>query len=65
MSHNKIEAAKWFLKAAENGSAEGQNNIGVCFEAGNGVAQDSVSACYWYKKAAEQGIFLPDLQDLD
>ena len=55
VQRDKTKAAEWYLKAAENGLAEAQNNIGVFFELGIGVKQDSQSAGYWYKKAAEQG----------
>jgi TPR repeat protein len=56
---NKLKAAKWYLKAAESGLAEAQNNIGVFFELGIGVTQDSIRAGHWYKQAAEQGIISP------
>lgn len=44
-----------YLKLAEQGLAEGQFNLGVCYETGDGVAQDYKKAVYWYQKAAEQG----------
>lgn len=43
------------LKMAERGDAEAQNNLGVIYAKGHGVAQDYKQAAYWYKKAAEQG----------
>jgi len=43
-------------KAAEQGDAVAQNNLGVCYEQGNGVAQDIDEAVKWYRKAAEQGL---------
>ena len=43
------------LKArAEQGDAKAQNNLGVCYEHGNGVPQDLGEAVKWYRKAAEQ-----------
>ena len=44
-----------YLKMAELGLDEGQYNLGVCYETGDGVAQDFKKAVYWYKKAADQG----------
>src|SRR3989304_2531361 len=39
---------------AEKGDAEAQNNLGVCYEKGKGVAKDSAEALKWYRKAAGQ-----------
>ena len=44
---NYEEAAKWTRKAAEQGRAWAQYNLGV--------PQDYVEAAKWYRKAAEQG----------
>jgi len=35
------EAVKWFRKAAEQNNAAAQDNLGQCYTAGEGVAQDS------------------------
>ena len=37
------------------GCALAQNNLGVCYENGIGVAEDKRKAFEWYRKAAEQG----------
>ena len=42
-------------KAAEQGYAEAQFNLGCCYDCGNGVAEDKQEAAKWYRKAAEQG----------
>jgi TPR repeat protein len=42
-------------KAAEQGSAEAQFNVGVMYDNGRGVAEDRKAAVLWYAKAAEQG----------
>ncbi len=52
---DKVEAVKWYCKAAEQGYAEGQFNLGYCYDAGVGVPEDNVEAVKWYRKAAEQG----------
>jgi TPR repeat protein len=50
------EAVKWFRKAAEQGNAGAQNNLGSCYQNGHGVTNDYVEALKWYRKAAEQGL---------
>ena len=50
-----IEAAKWFLKAAEQGNADAQTFLGYSYENGLGVTKDFIEAVKWYRKAAEQG----------
>ncbi len=49
------EAVKWYRKAAEQGHASAQYNLGVCYEDGQGVPRDFSEAVKWYRKAAEQG----------
>ena len=49
------EAVKWYRKAADQGNADAQNNLGVCYKNGEGVPQDYSEAVKWYRKAAEQG----------
>ena len=49
------EAASWFLKAAEQGHADAQFNLGIMYANGEGVAKDPREAVAWYRKAAEQG----------
>lgn len=49
------EAEKKYLNAAKMGDAEAQTNLGICFQNGQGVAQNYEEAVKWYRKAAEQG----------
>jgi serine/threonine protein kinase/TPR repeat protein len=42
-------------KAAEQGNANEQYNLGLMYEEGRGVEKDEVEALKWYRKAAEQG----------
>ena len=49
------EAVKWYRKAAEQGHASAQCNLGYCYDIGQGVPQDYSEAVKWYRKAAEQG----------
>lgn len=46
---------EWYRKAAEQGYAEAQYNLGVCYEYGIGVLTDRNKAFEWYNKAAVQG----------
>ena len=43
------------LKAAEQGDAESQANLGFMYANGEGVPRDDVEAVKWYRKAADQG----------
>ena len=54
---NSAEAIAWFRKAADQGLADAQNNLGFIYEKGCGVAQDSAQAETWYRKAADQDLF--------
>ncbi|CDF05801.1 stress protein [Megasphaera elsdenii CAG:570] len=46
---------KWFRKAADQGNAVAQNNLGYCYRNGEGVEQDYAEAVKWGRKAADQG----------
>ena len=50
-----VEAARWYRKAADQGGAGAQHNLGLMFAQGRGVAQSHVEAARWYRKAADQG----------
>jgi TPR repeat protein len=42
-------AVQWFTKAAQQGLARAQNNLGVMYEDGNGVTKDDVEAVKWFR----------------
>jgi len=52
MGEDVAEATR---KAAEQGVAIAQYNLGWMYENGEGVPQDDVESVKWYRKAAEQG----------
>ncbi len=54
-NENYAEAVKWYRKAAEQGHAEAQYWLGVCYRWGWGIDEDKVEAVKWDRKAAEQG----------
>ena len=55
MAKDASEAVKWFRKAAEQGSAKAQCNLGVCYANGEGVTKDYVEAYKWLSLASAQG----------
>ncbi|MDG1302395.1 MAG: tetratricopeptide repeat protein, partial [Opitutae bacterium] len=50
------EAVRWYRKAAEQGNAQAQYNLGRMYANGNGVPEDNVMAYLWWNLAAAQGI---------
>mmetsp|Transcript_61816 Transcript_61816/g.139918 ORF Transcript_61816/g.139918 Transcript_61816/m.139918 type:complete len:92 (+) Transcript_61816:179-454(+) len=49
------EALVWYRKAADQGDAHAQCNLGVMYLKGQGVVQSYKDAVLWYRKAANQG----------
>ena len=45
---------KWFQKAANQGYARGQCNLGLMYAQGRGVGQDYAAVVMWFQKAANQ-----------
>lgn len=56
------DAVSWLEKAAKQGVAAAQVDLGKCYEYGNGVMRSKLTAKKWYKKAAEQGNALAKLK---
>ena len=48
-------AGQWFRKAAEQGMARAQNNLGFMRRAGKGVPKDNIEAHKWFNLAATKG----------
>ena len=55
VAQDYARAAAWYRKAAGEGDAMAQFNLGWMYDYGRGVAQDDAQAVAWYRKAAEQG----------
>jgi TPR repeat protein len=55
VTQNYAEAVKWFRKAAGQGNAEAEDDLGCCYRDGQGVVKDDVEAVKWFRKSAEQG----------
>ena len=56
VSQNYAEAVKWYSKAAEQGDADAQYNLGWCYYYGYGISLNRASGIEWWRKAARQGI---------
>jgi hypothetical protein len=53
---NYTEAVEWYRRAAEQGYASAQFNLGVMYAAGQGVRKDLVMAYILESLAAAQGV---------
>jgi TPR repeat protein len=49
------EAFNWWSKAANQGNAAAQNNLGILYAQGSVVPKDMKEAASWWTKAANQG----------
>ena len=54
LRYSPKQAYRWYAKSALTGDANGQNNLGACYEHGIGCAQSYRSAVKWYRLAAAQ-----------
>ena len=52
---NNEQAVECFTKAAEQGHAEAQFQLGLCYKKGVGASQDDARAVRWFAKAAANG----------
>jgi len=52
LRYSPKEARRWYAKSALTGDANGQCNLGACYEHGLGCAQSYVKAVKWYRLAA-------------
>lgn len=52
---DKAQAAAWYLKAANQGHADAQNNLALLYRDGEGVAESKATAAAWFEKSAMQG----------
>ena len=55
VTQDYVRARHWYEKAAAQGYAVAQTNLGVLYAKGHGVPQDYARARYWFEKAATQG----------
>ena len=50
------EALRWYRKAAEQGYAKAQYNLGLMYANGHGVHQDFHLSKEWFGKACDGGV---------
>ena len=50
------KAVEWFTKAANQGFAQAQNNLGVMYDEGQGVRQNIATAKIYYGQACDHGL---------
>ncbi len=55
VTKDSVQAAKWIRKAAEQGDALAQYNLGLMYYNGNEVPLDKIKAYTLWMKAARQG----------
>jgi TPR repeat protein len=55
VSRNKKMSLKWLSKAAEQGHAKAQVELGHRYDEGIGIKKNDVFAVEWYRKSAMQG----------
>ena len=55
VKQDDVEAVKWYLKAAEQGNANAQFNLGISYYKGEGVKRNPSKAKEWFRKACENG----------
>ncbi len=56
MPEDDATAVKWYRKAAEQGAADAQFNLGTMYAKGEGVPEDDVRALAWFNLAVAQGV---------
>ncbi|MBN2298214.1 MAG: sel1 repeat family protein [Deltaproteobacteria bacterium] len=55
VNQDDTEAARWFMKAAEQDHVESQFILATMYEKGDGVPRDDAKAYAWFVSAAKQG----------
>ena len=56
LRYSPKQTYRWYAKSALAGDANGQNNLGACYEHGLGCVQSYAKAVKWYRLAAAQGL---------
>jgi len=53
---DSAQAVQWYRRAAEQGYAKAQYNLGLLYRNGDGVPKELVTAYMWFSLVAGQGI---------
>ena len=56
VGQDHAKAVQWYQRAAEQGYAAAQHNLGFMYLAGRGVAQDTLRAHMWFDLASRRGL---------
>src|SRR5690606_30096882 len=56
VARDPAQAVQWYRKAADQGLAIAQANLGTMYRNGTGVARNNLRAAEWYQKSADQGL---------
>jgi TPR repeat protein len=54
-AQDNVQAALWYLKAADQRHSLAQFNLGMMYAQGQGMPRDEAKAVWWFEKAAQQG----------
>lgn len=54
-AQDHVQAAHWYLKAADQSHSLAQFNLGMMYAQGQGMPRDELKAVLWFEKAAQQG----------
>ena len=55
VAQNELVYNERLERLADGGNAVAQNNLGIVYQQGSGVARDLEKAAYWFQKGAENG----------
>jgi hypothetical protein len=55
VARDDVQAVSWYRKAADQGVAQAQTNLGLMYAQGEGVTQDYVQAHMWFNIASANG----------
>jgi TPR repeat protein len=61
VEHDDATAFMWFQRAANQGDAVAQYNVGASYASGTGVQKSDVDAAKWFRRAADQGVVFAQL----
>ncbi|MBF0285800.1 MAG: sel1 repeat family protein [Magnetococcales bacterium] len=56
VAKNEAEGIKWLKMAAQQGSPEACNNLGLAYQKGMGVPADDQESFRWFQQAADKGL---------
>ena len=55
VSQDYVKAVEWYQKAANQGNAIAQYNLGLMYDNSKGVRQNTAAAKKWFGKACDNG----------